>query len=104
MDEGFLIPRGKALPTKRRTLMRSHASASDHASDRSRLAGLTEALLDQVFVLPGPALHVLDLRTRRRWVDVVFEHLPNHFKPGLGQLVNEGFEVVAGGHDGNRIA
>jgi hypothetical protein len=35
---------------------------------------------------------------------VVFEHLPNHFKPGLGQLVNEGFEVVAGGHDGNRIA
>jgi hypothetical protein len=74
--------------------MHSHASASDHASDRSRLAGLAEALLNQVFVLPRPALHVLDLRTRRGWVDVVFEHPPNHFKPGLGQLVYEGFEVV----------
>ena len=46
----------------------------------------------------------LHLWTWRRWVDVVLEHLPNHFKPGLGQLVNEGFEVVAGGHDANRIA
>jgi hypothetical protein len=75
-----------------------------HASDRSRLSGLAEALLDQIFVFPGPALHDLHLWTWRRWVDLVFKHLPNHFKPGLGQLVDEGFEVVAGGHDANRIA
>lgn len=83
--------------------MHPHTSASAYHSDRSRLTGLAEALLDPSFVLLGPPLHLLDLRPGRTWMDVVLKHVSDSFKPRLGQLVDESFEFVASGHDGERM-
>jgi hypothetical protein len=60
-------------------------------------------LLDPLFVLLGVPLHLLDLRSRLRRMDVVLKHVSNNFKARLGQLVNERFEFVTSRHGGQRI-
>ncbi len=49
-------------------------------------------------------MHALDLRPGGWRVDVVFEHPTNRFQTRFGHLVDEGFEFVAGGHNGDSIA
>lgn len=84
--------------------MHPHASTSGHPSNRSRLTGFAEPLLDPLFVHLGAPLHLLDLRPRLRRMDVVLKHVSNNFKSKLGQLINERFEFVTSRHGGQRIA
>lgn len=83
--------------------MHPHASTSGHPSDRSWLTGLAQPLLGPLFVLLGAPLHLLDLRPRLKWMDVMLKHVSNNIKPRLGQLVNERFEFVTSRHGGQRI-
>lgn len=82
--------------------MHPQPPASDHRSERSWLTGLAESLLDSLSVVSGALSHLFDLRPGLRTVNMMLKHVSDNFKPGLGHLIDEGFEFVACGHSGER--